>query len=198
MSSVHLRHALDGLQRLRRRFGFDGNDLRRTADRRQWAVGLAATVSFAGIAPPLCAGIISLTYRSGVKAEAAQAASHRLVDARVTRTETETTGQMRYSYAVLAWTTPDGETHWATTPAKKATAPGTIRRVWVDASGEMTLRPQSHSDTVTTAAFAGAAATLAAGALPLSAYLLVRRRCDHRRAQMWDAAWARLDRRQMN
>ena len=51
MSSVHPRHGLDGLQRLRRRFGFDGNDLRRAADRRQWAAGLAAAVSFAGIAP---------------------------------------------------------------------------------------------------------------------------------------------------
>ena len=37
-----------------------------------------------------------------------------------------------------------------------------------------------------------------AGALPFSAYLLVRRRCDRRRAQMWDLEWARLDRRQMN
>ncbi|MFB4298540.1 hypothetical protein [Actinomadura sp. NTSP31] len=62
MSSVHLPRGLDGLQRLGRRFGFDGNDLRRTTDRRQWAAGLAATVSFAGIASPLCAGIVSLTY----------------------------------------------------------------------------------------------------------------------------------------
>ncbi|MGI5330569.1 Rv1733c family protein [Actinomadura nitritigenes] len=197
MTSVHLPHGLDGLQRLRRRFGFDGNDLRRATDRRQRAVGLAAAVSFAGIAPPLCAGVVSLTYRSGLGAEAAQAATHRLVDARVTRIETQTTGQMRYSFAVLAWTTPDGQTHWATVPAKKAAGPGAIRRVWVDASGEMTRRPQSRSDTVMTAAFAGAATTVAAGAVPFSAYMLVRRRCDRRRARMWDVAWARLDRRQM-
>ncbi|MBO2445078.1 hypothetical protein J4557_47000 [Actinomadura nitritigenes] len=198
MSGVHPLHGLDGLQRLRRRFGFDGNDLRRPTDRRQRAVGLAAAVSFAGLAPPLCAGVVSPAYRSGLRAEAAQTATHRLVDARVARTETGTTGQVRYSFAVLAWTSADGERHWTTVPASRATRPGAVRRIWVDASGEPARRPQSRSDTVTTAAFAGVAATVAAGALPFSAYLLVRRRCDRRRAQMWDLEWARLDRRQMN
>ncbi|MWA03423.1 hypothetical protein F8568_024195 [Actinomadura sp. LD22] len=76
MSSVHPRQVLDELQRLRRRLGFDRNDLRRAADRRQWAAGPAAAVSFATIAPPPCAGIVSATYQSGVRTEAAQTASH--------------------------------------------------------------------------------------------------------------------------
>ncbi|MBO2445463.1 hypothetical protein J4557_49065 [Actinomadura nitritigenes] len=68
----------------------------------------------------------------------------------------------------------------------------------MDASGEPARRPQGHPGTVTTTAFVGAVAVGAAKAPPLAACLLVRRRCDRRRAQMWDLEWARLDRRQMN
>lgn len=193
MTSAHLHGIPPRLQRLRRRFGFDGNDLRRTVDRRQWAVGLTAAVSFAAIAPPLCASMASLAYRSGTRAEAAQTATHHLVSARVARTATETTGQVRYSYALLTWTGPDGQAHWTTVPAKRSMSPGTPQRIWVDASGEPARRPQGHADTVTTTAFAGATAAGAAGAPPLAVYLLVRRRCERRRARMWDAAWARLD-----
>ncbi|MFB4298575.1 hypothetical protein [Actinomadura sp. NTSP31] len=198
MTSAHLHRVPEGLQRLRRRFGFDNNDLRRSVDRRQWAVGLTATVAFAAIALPLCAGMASLAHRSGVRAEAAQTSTHHLVDARVARTETENTGQVRYSFALLTWTTPDGRAHWTTLPARKSMRPGTVRRVWVDGSGEPTRRPQSHADTVTATAFAGTAAVGAAGAPPLAVYLLVRRRCERRRARMWEADWARLDRRQVN
>ncbi|MFB4300868.1 hypothetical protein [Actinomadura sp. NTSP31] len=133
-----------------------------------------------------------------MRAEAAQTATHRLVDARVARTEPASTGQVRYFHTVLTWTSPDGRTHWTTVPARKSMSPGTVRRVWVDASGEPAQRPQSRAAIVTATAFAGAAALGFAGAPPLAVYLLVRRRCERRRARMWDADWSRLDRRQVN
>lgn len=64
MASAHKHHIRQRLQRLQRRFGFDGNGLRRTIDRQQRRIGLAAAALFAGTAPPLCASIVSMAYQS--------------------------------------------------------------------------------------------------------------------------------------
>ncbi|MFB4295343.1 hypothetical protein [Actinomadura sp. NTSP31] len=193
MTSVRPRRVAAALRRLRRRFGFDGNPLRREVDRRQRAVGIGAAAAFAIAAPPACASAASLAYGAGVHAERAESAAHHRITARVTGIE-EQSGEQRYSYARLAWTTRDGRAHTAVIPAGRKTRPGTVRRIWVDDRGEKTPRPQDRADTVAGAVFAGAAAVGAAALPPLAVYLVVRRRCDRGREEMWDTAWARLDR----
>ncbi|WP_067461209.1 Rv1733c family protein [Actinomadura macra] len=191
MNSAHPHHVGDGVDRLRRRFGFDLNDLRRSVDRRQWAVGLGAALVFAGIGPPACAAAVALAYQAGLRAEVSQSSAHHRISAQVARVERPAQGP---ASALLTWTTSDGRQHSATVAAGRSATWGAEQQVWVDASGEMTRRPQNRSDSVTGAVFAGVAAIGAAGVPPLGAYLLVRRRCDRRRQRMWDTAWARLDR----
>ena len=80
-----------------------------------------------------------------------------------------------------------------TLPSWKNAKVGAHRTIWIDAKGDPTVRPRPHSRTVTDAAYASTAAVLGVGTPILLAYLLVRRRCDHRRDEMWEADWARMD-----
>ncbi|MDL4817560.1 Rv1733c family protein [Actinomadura opuntiae] len=194
MTSVRPRRVPAALRGLRRRCGFDGNPLRRAVDRRQRAVGIGAAAAFAIAAPAACASAASLAYTAGVRAERAESAGHHRIIARVTGIEEQNDGEQRYSYARLGWTTPDGRAHTTVIPAGRSARPGTTRRIWVDARGERSPRPQNRADTVAGAVFAGAGAAGAAALPPLAVYLAVRRRCDRGREEMWDAAWARLDR----
>ena len=96
------------------------------------------------------------------------------------------------------WPRPGGpgrnaEPRTGTLPAWKDARVGSSRTIWVDRDGDPVARPRPHSRTVTDAAYAAGAAALAAGLPVLGVYLLVRRRCDRIRDDLWDAAWARLD-----
>lgn len=179
------------LGRVRRRFGFDRNDLRRAVDRRQWAVGVGAVVVFAGLAPPASAALAAQAYRHGVEAELAQAANHR-IDARVTGLNRQDGPGLRHAYAELSWTSPDGRPRKAIVPADRSVKPGMRREIWVDGSGALARAPRNRTDTIATTAMT-AAMTVAAIGLPLLAlYLFTRRRGDRRRAAMWDESWSVL------
>ncbi|GAA0247884.1 hypothetical protein GCM10009527_050540 [Actinomadura nitritigenes] len=194
MISLRARRARAALLRLRRRLGFERNPLRRGVDRRQRAVGIGAVAVFAAVAAPACACAASIAYAAGIRAERAEAAGHHRVTARVAGIEKQDDGEQRYTYARLAWNAPDGREHSAVIAAGRTARLGAALRIWVDARGEMSRRPQDRTDTVAGAVFAGAGAAGGAALPPLAVYLLVRRRCDRDREEMWDAAWARLDR----
>ncbi|MFB4309333.1 hypothetical protein [Actinomadura sp. GTD37] len=179
------------LERVRRRFGFDRNELRRPVDRRQWTVGVGAAVLFAGLAPPASAVLAVQAYRTGVAAERQQAANHR-VDARVTGTAAQDGAGVRHTYAELAWTYPDGRPHTAVVPADRSVKPGMSHRIWVDASGSLVRAPRTHADTVATTAASATLAVTVVGLPLLAGYLLARRRCDRRREALWDENWAAL------
>lgn len=179
------------LGRVRRRFGFDRNDLRRTVDRRQWAVGAGAFALFAGLAPPASAALAAQVYRTGVAAERQQAANHR-IDARVTGTRPQDGAGVRHAYAELAWTAPDGRPHSAIVPADKSVKPGMTHQIWVDGTGDLARAPRTHTATVATTAVSGTMATALIGLPLLAGYLVTRRRCDRRRDALWDESWSAL------
>lgn len=52
------------MNRLRRRFGFDGNELRREVDRAQWMIGPLLLILLLGIAPMASAGVSDEAPRS--------------------------------------------------------------------------------------------------------------------------------------
>ncbi|GAA2306331.1 hypothetical protein GCM10010402_77320 [Actinomadura luteofluorescens] len=177
------------LGRVRRRFGFDRNDLRRAVDRRQWAVGVAAAVLFTVLAPPASVLLAVDAYRSGVRAEHRNV--HR-VTAQVVHTDSQGGPGVRHTYAELAWTSPDGRTRTTVVPADKSVRPGMEQRVWVDAAGDPVQHPQTRTATLATTTVAAATAALAVGVPLLAAYLLARRRCDRRRDALWDESWTSL------
>ncbi|MEU8123919.1 hypothetical protein AB0C21_34865 [Spirillospora sp. NPDC049024] len=177
------------LGRVRRRFGFDRNDLRRGVDRRQRAAGVAAVLLFTVLAPPASVLLAADAYRSGVRAEHRNV--HRIT-AQITHTESEGGAGVRHTYAELAWTSVDGRTRTTVVPADKSVRPGMGQRIWVDAAGNPVRQPQTRAATVATTAVAAAAAAAATGVPLLAGYLLVRRRCDRRRDALWDESWTSL------
>jgi hypothetical protein len=175
--------------RLRRRFGFDRNELRRPVDRRQRTVGAAAAALFAVLAPPVSASLAADAYQSGVRTEHRHLRS---VTAQIVHTAPEGGAGVRHTYAELAWTSPDGVPRTTVVPADKSVRPGMGHRIWVDADGDPIRRPQSHATTLLTTAAAAAMAAVAVGLPLLSLYLLVRRGCDRRRSLLWDESWRAL------
>ncbi|MFA1545889.1 Rv1733c family protein [Actinomadura chokoriensis] len=186
---------MERLGHVRRRFGFDRNDLRRTVDRRQWAVGAGAAVLFAGLAPPASVAVAVQSYRTGVEAEQRQAAYHR-VEARVTRVKPREGAGVRRPSAELAWTSPDDRPHTAVIPADTSVKPGTSHRIWVDGSGALVRAPRTRADTVATTTVSGTMAVAVVGLPLLAVYFSARRRYDRRREAMWDESWAALAHRE--
>jgi hypothetical protein len=181
------------LGRVRRRFGFDRNELRRPVDRRQRAAGAGAAALFAVLAPPVSGAMAADAYHSGVQAEHRHL--HR-VTAQIVHTAPQGGAGVRHTYAELAWISADGVPRTTVVPADKSVRPGMGHRIWVDASGNPIHRPQTHATTVTTTAVAAAMALVAVGLPLLSLYLLVRRGCDRRRSHLWDESWTALARRE--
>lgn len=185
--------------RLRRRLGFDRNDLRRRVDRVQWTLSLGLVVLFLAAATPIAAWVGALTYDSGMRAERRENAHrHSVVATVIGPGGLGSAGSDRYIHRTVRASWPDpsapgGPPRVGVIPAWKGADPGTTRRIWVDGSGDLTVRPRPHARTVADTAYLASAAVLIAGIPVLLGYWLVRRRCDRRRYEMWDADWARLD-----
>ena len=183
------------LARLRRRLGLERNELRRGIDRVQRAIALCLLVLLLAAAPPLAAWTTSLSYAAGNRAEHAERVSRHQVVATVTSTGGIGSSGARYVHETVQarWPGVDGKTRTGTLPSWKNAKLGAQRTIWVDRQGDPTVRPRPHSRTVTDAAYAGAATALGCAVPVLLGYVVVRRRCDRYRDEMWEADWARMD-----
>ncbi|MWA01090.1 hypothetical protein F8568_012010 [Actinomadura sp. LD22] len=181
--------------RLRRRLGLEHNELRRPIDRVQRMFALGLLLLMLAAAPPLAFWAGAWSYRAGSGAERAERAQRHQVVATVTSTGGIGSSGDRYIHETVQarWPGAGGTTRTGTLPAWKNAKVGAHRTIWIDAKGDPTVRPRPHSRTVTDAAYAATAAVLGVGLPILLAYVLVRHRCDHRRDEMWEADWARMD-----
>ncbi|HEU5030037.1 MAG TPA: hypothetical protein VFV01_34355 [Spirillospora sp.] len=188
-------HAGGSLVRLRRRCGLEHNELRRHIDRVQRLIGFGLLLLMLVVAPPLAFWAGTWSYHAGSNAERAERAQRHEVVATVTSTGGIGSSGDRYIHETVQarWAGTGGTTRTGTLPAWKNAKVGAHRTIWIDAKGDPTVRPRPHSRTVTDAAYASTAAVLGVGTPILLAYVLVRRRCDHRRDEMWEADWARMD-----
>ncbi|MFI0482132.1 hypothetical protein [Actinomadura sp. 9N215] len=183
------------LTRLRRRLGLERSELRRRVDRVQRAIAFGLLVLLLGAAPPLAAWAVSWSYDAGTRAEDAERANRRQVVATVTSTGGIGTSGDRYIHETVqaAWPGADGKQRAGTLPSWKNAKVGAQRTIWIDREGDPTVRPRPHSRTVTDAAYAGAATVLGCAMPVVLAYVVVRRRCDRHRDELWEADWARMD-----
>jgi hypothetical protein len=181
--------------RLRRRLGLEHNELRRHIDRVQRTIALGLLLLMLAVAPPLAFWAGTWSYHAGGAAERAERAQRHQVVATVVSTGGIGSSGDRYIHETVqaAWPGTGGATRTGTLPSWKNAKVGAHRTIWVDAKGDPTVRPRPHSRTVTDAAYASTAAVLGVALPVLLAYLLVRRRCDQRRDEMWEADWARMD-----
>ncbi|MBT2212693.1 MULTISPECIES: hypothetical protein [Actinomadura] len=181
------------LDRLRRRIGFDRNDLRRSVDRGQWMLGIALLMLFLSLAPPLCLRAGRAAYGSGVDAERSEAATRHRVEATVVKVDHRRSGRA----LTVTWRDPDGTARTGSFTAFRGGTVGEHRAVWAGPSGVTDEPPQRHARTIADALTAVLGAAAALGAPLLGVYLLVRYRCDRRRYRAWAAEWAQWDTRRI-
>lgn len=186
--------AIERLHRLRRRLGFDRNDLRRGVDRIQWSAGLTLTLLFLVLGTVIAFLAATPVYQEGVRAERQERATrHQVVATVLSPPEADTGGQVSRYVVRVRWTEPDGTTRTEKATAWEAAArPGETRRLWVDSAGRLTEPPRSHGRTVFATACTAIGGVLASGLLLLIAYALVRQHCDRLRAAEWEIALSKL------
>lgn len=182
-------------RRLWRRCGLERNELRRRIDRFQRYVALALLILFLAATPPVAAYCAHWSYDSGMKAERQERVHRHPVTATVLSTGGIGSSGDRYVHETVRarWLGPDGKAHVDSLPAWKNAKAGSTQRIWVDDAGKVAVRPRPHSRTVTDSVYAAGAAVLGVAFPILVAYGLVRRRCDRRRDDLWEADWARMD-----
>lgn len=181
------------LNRRRRSWGFDRNDLRREVDRAQMFYGLLLLVVFIAVTPLICARAVQAAHHSGVRAERYEAATRHRVDATVVDIKRLHTGRE----VTVIWIASDGTLRSGHYTTWRGARLGDRPKVWAGPGGVGEDPPRSHARTVGDAAAAGATTVAAAGLVPAGIYLLLRRRYDERRYRMWDEAWAGFDRRRI-
>jgi hypothetical protein len=175
--------------RWRRSCGFDGNDLWRDVDRRQWRLGLLLLMVFLSATPPLCAHVVQAVYGSGVRTEHHQGATRHRVEAIVVKVR-EAGGRREVT---VAWAGADGMRQTGDFTTWRGAEDGERLILWAGPEGISITPPRRRAQTVIHTTAAGAGVGLATGLPLLGLYRLARKRCDRRRYQLWDVEWARFD-----
>lgn len=181
------------LNRRRRGWGFDRNDLRREVDRAQMFYGLLLLVLSIIVTPFVSVRAVQAAYHSGVRAERYEAATRHRVDATVVNIKQLHTGRE----VTVTWIASDGTWRSGHYTTWRGASLGDRPKAWAGPGGVGEDPPRTHARTIGDAAAAGATTVLAAGLVPAGTYLLLRRRYDKRRYRMWDEAWAGFDRRRI-
>lgn len=178
-----------------RRLGLERNDLRRRADRCESAILLTLLIAFLVGLPLLGVFSVRSAYASGLHAEQAQAARHRVVAqllADVSRRPqpsfVENGTQPRV--LVLARWTHAGTVHVGQVQAVAGSKAGSTVTVWVDGRGHIAGAPQTRTQTVWSAGFAGVGSVcvLALGLWVM--WRLVGWASVRRQLAAWEADWA--------
>lgn len=177
------------VNRRRRSWGFDGNDLRRDVDRLQWRLGLLSLMLFLSVTPPLCANVVQGVYVSGVRTEHHQVATRHRVEATVVRVRDLGSRQE----VTVSWTAAEGTRHTNEYTTWRGAEVGERLILWASPEGVSLAPPRRRTQTVIRTIAAGAGVTFATGLPLLGLYWLARRRCDRYRYRLWDAEWVHLD-----
>lgn len=183
-----------GLRRTLRGLLPDGNPLRRTADRLEFAVLAGLIVAFLAGAPLAGMAICHWAYSAASSAARAQHAAWRPVTAVVTKGIPKGTavpsGDSGYAQVPAVWTAPDGARRTGKVTAPAGTAKGAPVRIWTDRSGAQTGPPLQRPQVGDQATLAGVLSVVGLGTMLGLTAAVVHRRIERRRLAGWDAAWA--------
>lgn len=175
------------LQRTCRRFGLDRNPMRRREDRVQLCAGAVLALLFLLTVPLLAILIGGRVYQAETRASEAEVARLHRVSATVVEVD-KAPLYAPVSGARVSWSDGTG-THTGDYRSTGLLQNGATVDIWLDGSGRIIEpppadRPLSKAILLTGAAQAAVLACLAGG------FLLLRRRLDRRRYQLWEAEWA--------
>ncbi|MEV7078829.1 hypothetical protein AB0N88_09840 [Streptomyces sp. NPDC093516] len=95
-------------------------------------------------------------------------------------------------WARATWTAADGSAHSGQLRVPAGSPAGTPVTVWTDREGHQVTRPFTPAQARLRAGLLGAAAGLAAAAVPLVGGRTLRDRLERRRLDQWDTDWSRF------
>ncbi len=185
MAAEPARPRVGRLGRALRELWPDGNPLRRTSDRVEGWLLIALCAMFLIGAPVAAVAAGGYVYGAAVRAAQTSHPALAILLANARRSEA---GALRAS-APASWAAPGSDAGLGRVQVPLGTRAGTVVRVWLDASGQLTGAPMQGTglagDVAVAAVFAPA--TLAAALLAVAA--MVRNLLRRRRLAAWDTAW---------
>ena len=183
-----------GWARCARALGLDHNPLRRTVDRVETGVRLAALVLLLTAVP----AAVLLAGRTADHVFLRDAHAQQATDRQVTATLTQSAGtsgaadpysSVQTTWARARWTAPNGTARSGQILVMAGAAAGSTVRIWVNASGAATDPPAGAkhvmAEVAVTVLITGTTLIL----VLLGAEALACRSLDRRRSAAWDAEW---------
>lgn len=183
-----------GWARCARALGLDHNPLRRTVDRVETGVRLAALVLLLTAVPAAAL----LAGRTADHVFLRDAHAQQATDRQVTATLTQSAGTSRaadpYSsvqttWARARWTAPNGTARSGQVLVMAGAAAGSTVQIWINASGVATDPPAGTKDVTAEVAVAVLITGTTLILVLLGAEALACRSLDRRRSAAWDAEW---------
>jgi hypothetical protein len=168
----------------------DRNPLRRPVDRTHVRMILVLGVLFLVLAPLTVVITARLAGGAGVRAERLQARTRHQVDAVVVEASSAGSRAVLDETVRIAWHDARGIAHTAVVPTAGGEPVGTHRSVWIDRTGRLTTHPRKHSQTVADSVMAALTALTLLALLHSAARMLVDRRLERRRMDLWEREWA--------
>ncbi|WP_433733865.1 Rv1733c family protein [Nocardia sp. CA-129566] len=180
------------VRRTCRRVGLDRNPMRRREDRVQLAVAAVLTVLFLIIAPLLSMAVGGRIYQNEDRLAKAQAAQLHPVEATVVEVG-KAPLYAPITPARVQWKDALGVAHTSDYQATGLVKAGATVKIWLDSSGKVT-EPPSSTRALSKALLITTGLVFAIGTCFGGGYALLRRGLDRRRARLWEAEWATVER----
>lgn len=180
------------VRRTCRRVGLDRNPMRRREDRLQLAVAATLTLLFLIIAPLLSISVGGRIYQTEDRIAQAQAAQLHQVDATVLEVG-KAPLYAPITPARVQWRDAQGATHTSDYQATGVLKAGATVRIWLDGAGRVT-EPPSSTRALSKALVITTGLVFAIMVCFGCGYALLRRGLDRRRARLWEAEWATVER----
>lgn len=187
MAADPARPRAERLARALRELWPDGNPLRRTSDRAEAWILIALCAMFLVGAPVAAVAAGGYVYGAAVRAERAAHPALAVLLANARRSEA---GAQRAT-APASWAAPGIEAGLGRVQVPLGARAGTVVRVWLDASGQLTGAPMRGTGLTGDVAVAAVFAPVALGAALLAVAAMARNLLRRRRLAAWDAAWLR-------
>jgi hypothetical protein len=178
--------------RVRRRLGFDHNQLRRRSDMIEAWILPAAIALFLALCPLLVGGASAWVHDEYVAAQQAERSWHRvtavLLQAVPGPLMSDNGANTWVTWTPARWT-ENGSTHVGQVPADAGSIAGSTVSVWLDRAGNVEVPPLASGQVRDRVALAAVIVITAFAAFLSTLALIGRRLLDRRRLASWGTAW---------
>ena len=178
--------------KLSRRFGMDGNPLRRRADKIEAWLTPAAIAVFLALCPVVAIGMSTWVHADNAAVQRAEHSWHPvkavLLQAAPGPVESDSGANTWTVWTPARWSV-DGRRETGKVPVAAKSPAGSTQTVWLNRAGAVQVPPAPASQVAALADAATAVGLTALAALLAGVTWLTHRTLDRRRLALWERAW---------